>query len=157
MRKYIFAIVAIILLSNISCIPFNNSLSTPKEPIRVYAKEFSWEYKRNEAAADTKYKDKVLEVNGVINNIQIKGNNIYDIPCVSLTDGSDNASSGVLCFFDKSYEPQIAQLSRWQKITIWARVDRYNKNNLVYLKDCSMSNPLLSTYGPISSTPESNP
>ncbi|OGO24123.1 MAG: hypothetical protein A2144_14195 [Chloroflexi bacterium RBG_16_50_9] len=121
-----------------------------QEPIRVYAEQLRWAYHRNEAAADAKYKGKVLEVTGVIYRM---GKDTSDIPFVFLTDGSENMWVGVLCSLDKSYEDQLPLLNKWQTLTVWGRCDGKLYEN-VLLKNCSLSNPLPSTSEPTSSTSE---
>jgi hypothetical protein len=144
MRRYVFAIITIVLLSNISCIASNNFISTPKEPIKVNAEDLRWAYHRNEAEANAKYGGKILEVTGVIYKL---GKTKSDIPWVFLTNGSENMWVGVYCDFDESAESQISLLKQWQRLTVWGRCDGRVIED-VLLKDCSLSKPLLSPSEP---------
>lgn len=73
------------------------------------------EYKSNEVAADQKFKGKVLEIAGTVNSI---GKDIGNDPYITLKSGENFDFRGVQCYFDKSQESQLANISKGQQITI---------------------------------------
>lgn len=88
-----------------------------EEVIVISAYALSQEYDANKVAADAKYKDKVLEMSGVIDEV---GKDILDAPYVKLE--GINMFAGVQCFFSTSDEPLLAELSEGQSITLRGRV-----------------------------------
>ena len=88
-------------------------------------------YEANEVAADAKYKSKILKVTGVVDSI---GKDILDTPYVTLTSGGQYEVWGVQCMFDKKHEPELAQLTKGQTVTVQGKCDGYLIN--VLMKDC---------------------
>jgi hypothetical protein len=151
MKRSLITVAIIILLALVTVSGCLGAKPEPfKEPIRVNAEQLRWAYHRNEATAEAKYKDKVLEVTGVIYRL---GKNTSDIPFVFLTDGSENMWVGVICYFEKSYKDQISLLNKRQTLTVWGRCAGKLYEN-VLLKNCSLSNPLSPTSELTSSTSE---
>lgn len=103
--------------------------SAPPES-SVTAPQLYAEYEANEVAADTRYKGKIVVVNGVVEDI---GKDLLDDAYVLLASG--NMMFGVQCFFDKSEEHSFGNLSRGQQVSVKGRVD--GKLGNVFLRDCS--------------------
>lgn len=96
--------------------------------IRLYQK-----YDQNEVAADEKYKGKILEVSGVVDEV---GTDILDKVYVALktTTGKYNVIS-VQCYFPESRKNQAGQLSSGQQVSINGKCEGKPAIN-VELKDC---------------------
>lgn len=117
------------------CVLVNETLknSLLEVEIKVSARELSQAYKDNKVAADAKYKDKVVEMIGIVDNI---GKDILDTPYVIL-GGSTASIFGIQCMFSKANEPQLATLSKGQSITLKGRVDGELIGNVV-VRDCTI-------------------
>lgn len=102
-----------------------------EETIKVTAEQLYSEYKENEVAADQKYKGKMLEVSGTINNI---GKDIVDNMYITLDTGELIAS--VQCYFKKSEEETVAGLKKGQEVTVVGKGDGFLLNAQV--KDCKI-------------------
>ena len=81
--------------------------------LKIGAEQLRAEYEENEVAADEKYEDKILYVNGVIDDI---GKDILDTPYITLNDGT--TFNSVQCMFKKADEPILAGLKKGQEITV---------------------------------------
>ena len=86
--------------------------------LTITAKELSDKYKENELRADEKYKDKIIEVSGVIDSIS----KVFGQTSIGL---ASNDLFGVNCMFESKYESKIAKLNKGDKITIIGHVNRY--------------------------------
>lgn len=84
------------------------------------------EYEENEVNADTKYKGKILEVTGMIDNI---GTDITNTLYITL-EGDDFVGS-IQCFFNDKYKSDVAKLTKGQKVTIRGRCEGKFLNVLV--------------------------
>ena len=81
--------------------------------IHINVFELRAEYEENEVAADEKYEDKIIYVNGVIDNI---GKDVLDTPYITLDDGT--IINSVQCMFDKADESIVADLKMGQEVTV---------------------------------------
>jgi len=81
--------------------------------LKLNAYELRAEYETNEVAADEKYEDKIIYVNGMIDNI---GKDVLDNPYITLDDGT--IINSVQCMFDKADESIVADLKMGQEVTI---------------------------------------
>jgi hypothetical protein len=119
LRKTLLALgfVALILL-NLGCssekATERNIALTPA--IVVKAVDLRQAYEDNEIAADDKYKNKVLIVQGIVENI---GKDILDTPYVTLA--TDNALGSVQCMFADDHKGELAELQKGQAISIKGR------------------------------------
>lgn len=118
-----------------SAAPAEESVSSPapaEEVIKVRARDLAAAYDDNEAAADAKYKDKLLEVSGVIASID-KG--MLDETNVMLQ--GKNEFLHVAATLEKSEEQKAINLHKRQTITL-----RCTGNSEVagmpMLKDCTI-------------------
>lgn len=117
--------------SNINTAP----AAQPEEAIKITSVKLSEEYNANKVAADAKYKDKLLEVSGIIDTI---GKDILDTPYVTL-QGRQYSLFGLQCMFAKSDETELATLSKGQSITLQGRVSGELIGN-VLAKGCRIVN-----------------
>ncbi len=100
--------------------------------IKIDAEKLWEEYDNNEVLADSKYKNKQLQVTGIVARIQ---NDLFDgNPYIVLEGYSGATMMGVQCDFDNSYEPRISKLKKGEEITVTG----INKGNFIniLLKDC---------------------
>lgn len=100
-------------------------------PINVSPRDLYADYEANEVAADLKYKDKVLVVRGVVDNI---GKDITDDIYVTLKTGEMFGS--IQCFFADSHVNEAASLAKGQTITIKGKCSGKMMN--VLLNGCSI-------------------
>jgi hypothetical protein len=99
--------------------------------ITITSKQLYQEYNDNEVAADLKYKEKILLVNGTVDNI---AKDITDNIYVTL---SGNEFIGdVQCFFSEAHTNEAAQLKKGMKITIKGKCDGKMMN--ILLRGCSI-------------------
>ena len=81
--------------------------------IHINVFELRAEYEENEVAADEKFEDKIIYVNGVIDNI---GKDVLDTPYITLDDGT--IINSVQCMFEKTDESIVADLKMGQEVTV---------------------------------------
>jgi len=101
--------------------------------IKVSATELSQAYDNNKVAADAKYKDKILEISGIIDSI---GKDILDDPYVTLK-GREYSLFGIQCMFSRASEGELAQLSKGQSITLKGKVSNELIGN-VLVRGCTI-------------------
>lgn len=101
---------------------------TPEAP--AYDYEFSdvvdliQEYKDNEVAADSKYKDKTVKVTGIVKDI---GKDILDSAYITINDGKDITWDYAQCYFkDKDEVAKIENLSKGDTVTLIGKVSNYS-------------------------------
>lgn len=110
---------------SVSTQPEVNTNSNPSEPkteiITINATKLVSDYEANTVAADSKYKDQIIEITGVIEDI---GKDILDTPYVVLT-GGQSILDDVQCMFDKSdaTQEELSILKKSQTLTVrgWVR------------------------------------
>jgi hypothetical protein len=105
-------------------------ISTFDVVLQIESHNLYREYKENEIAADAKYKNQVLYVEGVITDI---GREILGRPYIIL---AGDTIFGVQCVFSTEHEPTIAQLTEGQSVTVKGTILGYLIN--VILEDCSI-------------------
>ncbi len=113
-----------------------NSTSQPApvvEAIKVTALELSNAYKANEVAADAKYKNKQVEITGTVESI---GKDVLDTPYIALESYQYAIIDKVQCMFSKSDEPQLATVSKGQKIILSGEVS--GKFGNIIVKGCAI-------------------
>lgn len=87
-------------------------------------------FEDNEAAANMKYKGKLIQVTGTINDI---GTDILGDPYITF---ETDILKGVNCYFTKSSMEEIAQVRKGQKVTVRGICD--GKLVYVLLKKCEL-------------------
>ena len=81
--------------------------------MKMSAYELRAEYKENEVAADEKYEDKIIYVEGIIKDI---GKDVLDTAYITLDDGT--IINSVQCMFKKADESIVAGLKKGQEVTV---------------------------------------
>jgi len=110
--------------------PVNLDQVKEEEVIKLSASELYNAYKRNEIDADARYKDKILEISGVIANI---GKDITDEPYVTFKTG-ELFSSDVQCMLADSEVSKASQLQKGQNITLRGKLSGKLMN--IFLRNC---------------------
>lgn len=85
-------------------------------------------YQQNEIAADKKFKNKLVRVSGVIEDI---GKDILDQAYVAVGTGKQFEIRSVQCFFSKRDEDKLSALRKGQKVTIQGAVEGLMMNVLI--------------------------
>ena len=88
--------------------------------IQISATELLQEYKANQVAADNKYKNKLLEVTGIIDSI---GKDILDTPFITLSNQQEYSFDNVQIMFSKKDSKQLVDLQKGQVVTVQGEVD----------------------------------
>ena len=129
MRSLVLAILVIGILLFGAC---TKSL-TASHPgaIAISAEELYSTYEQDEKAGDVKYKDKLLEVSGVITSVD---EDILPVPYIMLYGGGVYESLGVQCLFDEEYEPLLSDLRNGETVVVLGVCDGFAMD--VILKDC---------------------
>ena len=102
--------------------------ATAAPEITLDAKALLKDYKDNEVAADQKYKGKVIQVTGTVDEIK---KDIMDQIYVTGGTGAEFEIPQAQCFFDDSATAKAAALKKGQKVTIKGRVDGLMLNVLI--------------------------
>ncbi len=110
----------------------SNQTKTEEVVAKVTALQLYSEYEANEVAADSKYKNKLIEVSGTISNI---GKDVLDNPYVTL-QGDSTTFFSVQCMFKKSQQEQLTSLSKDTEISLKGRVSGKMMN--IIINDCSI-------------------
>lgn len=100
--------------------------------IELTVEELSLAYETDEAAANAKFRDRMLKVTGVVGIIGIK--DVANTPFILLTSTGQNDFSIVRCLFTRESEAELARLSIGQLVTVQGKCDNYLIN--VYMTDC---------------------
>lgn len=115
---------------------FNVNVNNLKTSFRTFeiidSFRLSQEYDDNEVAADLKYKDQIIYVEGSIKNI---GTELLGRPYLMLDDGT---FFGIQCIFPKGDASIIAGLKKGQEVLVKGKCD--GKLILIIIKDCSIVN-----------------
>ena len=101
--------------------------------IQVTAPDLIAAYEANEIAADLKYKGKILDIIGTIDDL---GEDMLGTKCLTLSDGSDFSITDVKCFFSDKHVSQLANLQKGQRITVRDKGDGKLFN--VHVRGCSI-------------------
>ena len=106
-------------------------VSSQSASYRISSQQLYADYKANEVAADQKYKSKILEISGEIDNI---AKDITDTIYITLK--GDKYIGSVQCFFSKNHENQAASLSKGQYVTVKGKCDGKMMN--ILLRGCAL-------------------
>ncbi len=106
-------------------------IASKEADIKISAVKLYKDYKANEVAADEKYKGKILEVTGTIDEISVTLGTIF----VSLLVDEYGLETVKGMFSDK-YKSKIAELKKGQKITIKGVCDGLTLGIAVSLNNC---------------------
>ncbi len=129
------ALVIIVLVVILFVLPDNGEEKNQKivgsPPIKISAVQLNKEYDANKVAADQKYKDKIVEMSGIIDDI---GKTILDKPYV-IIKGKEYSPFVIQCMFDNEYKNKLANLSKEQSITVKCQVSS-ELIGYIILRDC---------------------
>ena len=100
---------------------------------RVSIEKLLGEYKDNEVRADGQFKDKVVQVTGVVGDVK---KDITDSIYVIVGTGQPFEVPEVQCFIASGQEKRAAALSKGGKVTVRGRVGGLMINVLVH--DCEI-------------------
>jgi len=93
--------------------------SAPEPAIKVSAVKLYAEYEANEVAADLKYKDKLLEVSGVVTDIGISQSIRPGTPVIFLAGSLDAPfMEGVTIHLSLNQKAKVAVLSKGNTVTV---------------------------------------
>jgi len=98
---------------------------------QVGIREILSAYKNNEVGADNRYKGKLVQVTGIVDDIK---KDLFDNLYVTLGTGAQFEIPQIQAFFDDSMNNQLAQLNKGGQLTVVCRVDGLMMN--VLAKDC---------------------
>ena len=101
--------------------------------MKVTAMQIINDYKDNGVAADAKYKNKLVEVSGVVDTID---KDILDTPYIALESYEYAIVDRIQCMFSKSDEVQLATVAKGQQITLRGNVE--GKLGNVIIRDCQI-------------------
>ena len=79
------------------------------------------EYMADEAAANEKFVDKILEITGTVDRIEVK--DVLDFYYITLTSATKSLLQTVRCTFDKKHGPELGQLTTGQTVTVQGTYD----------------------------------
>lgn len=135
----IYVIGVIIVISSLTGSSDNTSgsgspNSAPKpEAMKVESSQIINDYKDNGVAADAKYKNKLVEVSGVVDTID---KDILDTPYITLESYQYAIVDRIQCMFSKSAIAQLSAVSKGQQITLRGRVE--GKLGNVIIRECEI-------------------
>lgn len=108
---------------------------TPKEEvIKISAVDILAEYEANEVAATEKYKGKMLEISGVIDDF---GKDILDKTYLTISDGKEFSTNSVQLYFDDSENSKVAELKKGDSVVIVGRCGDFSVFNLA-VNNCKL-------------------
>ena len=98
-----------------------NSNKKQMEPeLNISATELINAYKENEVKADKMYKDKIVEVSGIVDGID---SGISDNAIVRLSDGDEFSFDDVFCYIDDENQDKACELKKGENVTIIGKAD----------------------------------
>lgn len=113
----------------------SSSVEKPKEEtIKISAVDILAEYEANAVKADSKYKGKMLEISGVIDDF---GKDILDQTYITISDGKEFSTNDVQFYFDDSETSKVAELKKGDSVVIVGRCGEFNVFNLA-VNDCKL-------------------
>jgi hypothetical protein len=105
--------------------------------IQVTAASILAAYEDNAIAADQKYKDKILDISGPIDDF---GEDIMGTKYLTLSDSSEYSFETIRCMFSDEHVNQLATLKKGQTITARGKSDGKLIINVV-IRGCSIVKP----------------
>jgi hypothetical protein len=118
--------------TNSSALEVASISAQKKEQImQVGIKKILSDYRENEVSADNKYKGRLVQVGGTVNDIK---KDFRDSLYVTIGTGAAFEMPTVQAFFDDSMNQQLASLRKSQKLAVVCRVKGLMVN--VLMEDC---------------------
>ena len=112
-----------------------NSNKKQMEPeLSISATELINAYNENEVKADKMYKDKIVEVNGIVDAID---SGIDDKAIVRLSDGDEFSFDNVQCCIDDENQDKACELKKGENVKIIGRADGEIAGT-PFIKDCKI-------------------
>lgn len=108
-----------------------NYITQKTQLIKIDAEKLWEEYEDNEVLADSKYKNKQLQVTGIVVRIE---NDLFGNPYIVLEGYPGSTVMGIKCEFDSSYESKISNLEKGEEVTVIG-LNRGDMINIL-LKNC---------------------
>lgn len=105
-----------------------------EETIKISAIDLLAEYEANEVAATEKYKGKMLEISGIIDDF---GKDILDKTYLTISDGKEFSTNAVQFYFDDSENSKVAGLKKGDSVVIEGRCGDFSVFNLS-VKNCKL-------------------
>lgn len=134
-KRIILFIIIIGIIGTIAMYLYNKpprNIAAAKEDFIISSVDFNKEYAANETAANTKYLEKVIAVEGVVSEIQLEN---ADEPTVALATGE--ADNTILCGFKKDLLNEVKGLKAGDKIKIKGKCDGKGMFGIV-ITQCSL-------------------
>jgi hypothetical protein len=89
----------------------------PAQPaLEVAVEELFRAFATDETAAGERFGDKLLQLTGIVNRIEIQ--EYLELDYINLSDAENNQLEHVRCFFDKTHLSELEQLVKGQKVTV---------------------------------------
>lgn len=110
----ILAVVTMLAVGSTDDEASTEEVKNAKPAFTITAQELFKEYESNEVSADTKYKEKVVQVSGTVSDI---GKDILDNPYVVVGSFGD-LGLGVQCTFAESQNATISELKKGDAVSI---------------------------------------
>lgn len=130
--KHLCSTAAIVVFSFFAIASTEEEDISGKSPdMTISARQLHQAYEANEVAADTKYKGKILQISGTVEDI---GKDITDTIYVTLSVGGEYTS--VQCYFADSHTNDAANLSKGDRVTLKGKCDGLMMN--VHIRGCSL-------------------
>ena len=105
--------------------------STATETTEITAEKLLQAYRTDKNAAEAEYKGRILKVTGVVSSVS---KNFVGTTFIKLAGVSIEAYR-VQCMFDKEHEPELAQMTKGDTITIRGTCDEYLPPDIT-MKEC---------------------
>jgi hypothetical protein len=135
LKRIILFILIIGIIGAIANYMYNKpprNIAEAKEDFIITATDFYKEYSSNEDSANIKYLEKVIEVQGLVAEIQLENE---DEPTVALATGNTDAT--IMCGFKKALFKDVKALKVGDKIKIKGKCDGLNMFGVV-ITQCSL-------------------
>ncbi len=112
--------------------PILDRLAAATGEIQISVDELNSIYQADKLAANTRLKDKLLRVTGLVDKIFIKEH--LDIRYILLTGAKKATVWNVRCTFGKENASELGHLTEGQVVTVRGGYDGYGNN--IIMKDC---------------------
>ena len=101
-------------------------LSRVKAEMKMNTRELITAFEKNEAAANTEFLDKIIEVEGTINSVEKDEKGFYTVIL-----GNDGSMSSVRCSMNAEHQEDVVKLSVGSVATIRGACTGFNANELL--------------------------
>lgn len=144
-RKYIWPLIIILIGLGIwqglkEYNRTNKDLKNVKADIKISAMDLINEYEKNDSASNKKYLDKVLEVTGIIKEV-----NTDDKGYFTVVLGDTGTMSSVRCSMDTAYQQHAAKLTAGSSTIVRGACTGFNKDEMGLGSDVIMNRCVVAT------------